>query len=131
LREVKSSEFKTGERGFIVSWKNWPSWDQSFVTKDQIDPESEHVYIFKYKQAKLQKLPLPKRPLFMRDRKLDKSELSSIEGISPFLLISLKIFQKMSVYTNRFVAIFKNLCMVMSILSRKTKASQFTETSNN
>ena len=83
LREVKASESKTGEEGYIVSWKNWPSWDQSFVTKDQIDPESEHVYIFKYKQARLQKLPLPKRPLFMRDRKPDKSELSSIECLSP------------------------------------------------
>jgi hypothetical protein len=84
LREVKASESETGEEGYIVSWKNWPSWDVSFVTKDQIDPKSEHVYIFKYKQAKLQKLPLPKRPLFMRDRQFDSSESSSIEGnLSP------------------------------------------------
>jgi len=106
LREVKASESKTGEEGYIVSWKNWPSWDQSFVSKNQIDPESEHVYIFKYKQARLQKLPLPKRPLFMRDRKLDKSKLSSNECITPEEYLFINIIK--DIPENECV--YKSLC---------------------
>jgi hypothetical protein len=62
------------------------------------------MYIF-LNTNKLQKLPLLKRTLLMRERQLDKSKLSSIlVSKKTFYFRSLKIFKKMNVCSNHFVA---------------------------